>query len=438
MQFVSKQFVFTNYHLKNRSSIFSSSYYPWLIVILCSAFAFYKFVLQVSPSVMTSDLMRVFHVNGAGLGNLAATYFYAYLIAQLFAGPLLDRYSPRLITGMAISICALGTMIFANTKILLIAELARTLIGVGAAFATVSYMKMTSLWFRPNQMALVDGLLATGAMTGALCGQIPLAYLVANQGWQQSLIDCSLAGVVLASLFFLIVRDKNKTTVDSVRTKDSNPVIKIKEFLILLKKRENWMLAFYSGLAFTPVAVLGGLWGNPFFIEAYHLNLTQAASFTSCIFLGLALGAPVFGFFADKLGRIRVMKLGTAIALISLMIVLFISNLPLWWLGCVLFVFGFGTGAFMSCFALGKEMNGFRLTATIVSLINTGDALLGSFTEPLVGKILDYTWTGQMVNGLHHFTEGNFRCAFSILPLYMLGALICLYMIKNNNEEKLC
>jgi len=123
----------------------------------------------------------------------------------LFAGPLLDRYSSRLITAMAIGICALGAMIFASTKILLVAEFARMLIGVGAAFTTVSYMKMTSLWFKPNKMALVDGLLATGAMTGALCGQIPLAYLVANHGWQQSLIYCGMAGVVLASLFLLIV-----------------------------------------------------------------------------------------------------------------------------------------------------------------------------------------------------------------------------------------
>ena len=36
------------------------------------------------------------------------------------------------------------------------------------AFATVSYMKMTSLWFKPNQFAFVGGLLATAAMLGAV------------------------------------------------------------------------------------------------------------------------------------------------------------------------------------------------------------------------------------------------------------------------------
>ena len=46
--------------------------YPWLVWLLGASFFFYKYFVQVSPSVMTTDLMRVFHVNGAGLGNLSA------------------------------------------------------------------------------------------------------------------------------------------------------------------------------------------------------------------------------------------------------------------------------------------------------------------------------------------------------------------------------
>jgi len=54
--------------------------YPWLVLLLCSSFLFYKYVLQVSPSVMTQQLMHNFHVDGAGLGNLSACFFYSYLV----------------------------------------------------------------------------------------------------------------------------------------------------------------------------------------------------------------------------------------------------------------------------------------------------------------------------------------------------------------------
>lgn len=423
----------THTHFTKKLTYLIDKYYSWLVISLCAAFCFYKFVLQIFPSVMTTNLMQAFHINGTGLGNLAATYFYAYLITQLFAGPMLDQYSPRLVITLAISICALGTLLFANANTLFIAEVSRLLIGIGASFATVSYMKMTSLWFKPNQMSFADGLMSTAAMTGALCGQMPLAYLIENHGWKGSLIYCSIAGVILAILFLLLVRDKTQSNPFHSEKKSKTP-IKINEFIILLKKPENWLLTFYSGLIFTPVAVLGGLWGNPFFIETYHVKATTAAFFSSFIFIGLAFGGPLFGLLADRIGRIKIMQFGTVIAFISLISVIYI-HLPFWLLCSLLCIFGFSTGAFMSCFALGKSFNDIKFTATIISLVNTGDALFGSFTEPLIGKILDLTWSGKSINSIHYFSTTHFKYAFSILPVYIIGAFICLFILKKIQES---
>ena len=55
----------------------------WTIWLLSAIFMFFKFSLEVSPSVMTSNLMTSFNISGAALGNLAACYFYAYLILQM-------------------------------------------------------------------------------------------------------------------------------------------------------------------------------------------------------------------------------------------------------------------------------------------------------------------------------------------------------------------
>ena len=196
------------YKLTNQSYLHHRfvSFYPWLIIMFCALFTFYKFVLQVSPSVMTNELMQAFHINAAGLGNLAATYFYAYLAAQFFVGPLLDRFSPRYLTAFAIGLCAVGTLLFANTESLWIAGMARALVGVGVAFSTVNYMKMSAIWFDTNKIAFIDGLLATAAMFGALCGQIPLLLLIAASGWQRGLIYCGLFGLILALAYVFCAR----------------------------------------------------------------------------------------------------------------------------------------------------------------------------------------------------------------------------------------
>lgn len=411
----------------NKPSPFSLvQLYPWLIILLCALFAFYKYVLQVSPSVMTTDLMHQFHVNGAGLGNLAATYFYAYLIAQLFAGPLLDRYSPRFLITSAIGICGLAAFAFASTETLTTAAFARAFMGIGTAFATVSYMKMSVLWFRPNQVAFVDGFLGTAAMVGAMCGQIPLAFLVTHTSWRTSLIYCGIFGVVLAVIFLLFVRDKNSTN----KVSSQHTMIKLSDIAVILKNKKNWILTLYSGLAFTPLAVLGGLWGNPFFETAHHLTATQAASLTSCIFLGFAVGGPLFGYFGgDIKQRIRLSILGTGMALVALLLIIYAVQFPVWVVGILLFLFGMGMGTYMSCFSLAKELNQIGFAGTIVALINTGDALFGSFTEPLIGKILDIFWQGKIVNGIHYFSTTNYQFALLLLPIYLIIALGCLVIL---------
>ena len=148
------------------SGFLKSKSYPWIVITFCALFLFYKYVLQVSPSVIVHDLMRRYHLDGAGLGNLAATFFYTYLVVQLFAGPLLDRLSARLLTACSILLCAVGVIWFSHAPTLLQAMIARGLIGAGAAFATVSYLKIAAIWFEPQKFAFVSGLLATAAMVG--------------------------------------------------------------------------------------------------------------------------------------------------------------------------------------------------------------------------------------------------------------------------------
>lgn len=397
--------------------------YAWLVILLSACFLFYKYVLQVSPSVMVHQFMVVFHVSGAGLGNLAATYFYTYLVTQIAVGPLLDRFGVRWLTALAIAIAGLGAVLFSTANQLWAAECARALIGVGAAFATVSYMKTAAMWFRAEQFAFVSGLLATATMIGALFGQAPLSIFINHVGWRTSLLEIGIAGFVIALLFLMIVRDRRNS-------RDSSPVEKptLRGVLGVLANKRNWMITFYSGLAFAPMAVFGGLWGNPFLETAYGFDRTQAATLTSFGFLGLAIGGPLFGYISDRLRRrFSVMAFGTVLSLLGLLVVLYVPGQPVWMLAVFLFLFGLGTGSFMLGFVVGKEMNVLILAATVIGMVNTGDAIFGAVSEPLVGKLLDVFSHGRIVDGVHVFFLGDYHRALALLPVYLVAALVFLY-----------
>ena len=418
-------------HLYNKHFT-AHRFYPWIVIVLAASFLFYKYILQVSPSIMTDDLMREFQIQGVGLGNLAASFFYSFLIAQFFVGILLDRYSPRLLTTIALILCATGVYSFSKANSLMVATWARTLMGVGAAFATVSYMKMTSLWFKPNQFAFVGGLLASAAMLGAIAGQIPLSLAVNTLGWRESLNFCAVLGLILAILFYWIVRDRPaaaglNTTIAKFSFKDVWQV---------LNNKQNWLITLYSGLAFSPIDAFAGLWCIPFLKETYQLQHTQAAFLVAFIFLCLALGSPLLGLLSDRLGkRRRVMLISGCVALLSIIIIIYVNNLPLYLLGGFLFLFGFSTGAFMLGFALGRELNKLTVAATIIALINTGDVIFSAITEPLIGKLSN--WNGQLIAGIHYFSMMDYRRALAVLPFYVLLSIVLLLFIREPNTQQL-
>jgi MFS family permease len=408
-------------------------FYPWIVIILAASFLFYKYILQVSPSIMTEDLLREFQIQGVGLGNLAASFFYSFLIAQLFVGILLDRYSPRLLTTIALILCAAGVYSFSKADSLTVATWARTLMGVGAAFATVSYMKMTSLWFKPNQFAFVGGLLASAAMLGAISGQIPLSLAVNTLGWRGSLNFCAVLGVMLACLFYLIVRDKPGSAVLNTTIAKFS----FRDVWQVLNNKQNWLITLYSGLAFSPIDAFAGLWCIPFLKETYQLQHTQAAFLVAFIFLGVALGSPLLGLLSDRLGkRRRVMLISGWVALLSITVIIYMNHLPLYVLGALLFIFGFSTGAFMLGFALGRELNKLTVAATIIALINTGDVVFSAVTEPLIGKLLDANWNGKLVAGIHYFSTMDYRRALVILPLYVLLSIVLLLFIREPTAQQ--
>lgn len=411
------------------SSLRSIAIYPWLVWLLGASFFFYKYLIQVSPSVMTNDLMREFHVNGTGLGNLSACFFYAYLIMQIPVGILLDKYSQRLLTTVAILICSVSILLFANTDSLWVASISRAFMGFGAAFAAVSCFKAAAVWFPPRRFALVSGMCMTTAMLGAVGGQLPLSLLVQQFSWRSALEMIGLAGMVLSLFYYAIIQDKSK---------ESNTPTHIHVFASLksiIFSKQAWLLSLYSGLAFAPVSVFGGLWGVPFLEEAYHLTPSEAALSVSWVFIGFAIGAPLLGWLSDHLGRRKpIMYLGTCIALISLFSVLYASHLFAGVISLLLFIFGIGASGFFISFAMIREVFPLGLAATVLGFMNTFDSVCEAISEPFVGILLDTTWDGRIVNNVHQFSLHSYHSAMIILPIYLISALIMLWLI----DETFC
>jgi len=408
-------------------------FYPWLVWGLGATFMFYKYFLEVSPSVMVDDLMRVFNTSGAQLGNLVGCYFYAYLIMQIPMGIFTDRFGPRRVTSLAILCCGAGALLLAYAHELYVAELARFITGFGASVAALSCLKLTTLWFPPKRFSLMAGLMLSVGMLGAVGGQAPLSIAMNYLGWRDSMIYGAVIGFVFAFIFWLTVRDHGPYAMPHPPEEmHRTPILSgLKE---ILTTRQTWFLSWYSGLAFAPVLVFGGLWGVPYLQELYGFERTLAAQQISLVFIGFAVGAPLAGWLSSYMNkRLPVMIWGTAAAFVFSLLILYIPNMSAWECGALMFCFGASISCFLLCFSMICEVNRIVLAATAIGFMNSFDAALGALTDPLIGKFLDLGWDGRMVHGVRAFSVENYHTAMLVIPVYLAISLVLLFFIKETH-----
>ena len=409
--------------------------YPIVIWLIAAIFYFYKFALEVSPSVIGTDLMRFFSLNAVQLGNLGACYFYAYLMMQLPMGVLLDRYGPKRVMTGCILLCALGTLIVATTHVFLVAEIGRFITGLGGSVAAIGCLKLTTLWFPPRKFALMAGLMMSMGMLGAVGGIAPLSLIIDKIGWQHALFYAAFLGSILTIVFWTIVRDHGYYVVPKIiRTEKQNfwhDVIKV------LRKSQCWILSIYSGLAFAPIVAFGGLWGVPYLESVYGFSKTAAATAVSTIFIGFAIGAPIGGWLSDRLEkRLPIMAIGTITGFLLLLTIVFYPHLSAKLVSILLFAFGFCLSGFLLSFSLMREINLLVFTATAMGFMNAFNAALGAITDPLLGYVLDASWDGKIVNGVRIFSPHAYQVAISILALYLLIATGLLFFLKDTHCQQ--
>jgi len=399
----------------------------WLVWGLACLFYFYECLLQVSPSVMSTELMRDFDITGHTLGILTGIYFYAYAVMQLPGGVLMDTFGPRRLLTFATAICALSTLAFGLTESFVMACLARLMIGFGSAFAAVGIMKLSANWFKPERFAFLTGLMVTIGMLGAIGGEAPLAILVDSYSWRGSMLIMGSIGLILTFFIFFIIKDKPASSGPKVPLNKPSKRPLMASLRPLFKNKKLWLVATYGGLMFMGTPVFCGLWGVPFLMLKMHVSKTVAANYVSLIFIGWVIAGPLWGIYSDRIGRRKPSLYMASIgALCSALFFIYASITTPWLMQGALLCFGLFSAGFLPAFALAKELCDARYVATGMSLMNMMNTLGIALAQPAIGYILDFLWQGQLDGHVRVYSLQSFQFALSILPVSLLLAFILL------------
>ena len=423
---------YSNPHSSAPDALQVNSIMPWLVWGLGCLFYFYECLLQVSPSVMSSELMRDFSVTSQTLGILSGIYFYSYAAMQLPGGVLLDYFGPHRLLTIATSICAVSTIAFGLTDNFLMACIARLMIGFGSAFAAVGAMKLAVNWFPAERFALLTGMMVTIGMLGAIGGEAPLAMLIDYCGWRQSMLIMGSIGLVLALLIFSVTKDvpnASQTITPHLEHENEEPVLN--SLLTLLKNKQLWLVAFYGGLMYMATPIFCGLWGVPFLMFKMHIAKATAANYISLVFVGWAIASPLWGIFSNRIGRRKPsMYIGSVGALISCTVFIYAPIESSWIMELFLFTFGIFSAGFLPAFAVAKELCSQKYVATGLSFMNMMNMIGIAVGQPVIGYILDKLWRGDIVDKVRVYPLEAYQIALAILPVGMLISLLILPQLR--------
>lgn len=411
----------------------------WIICSLAAIFYCYEYLLRIIPSVMVPELMEYFQVQATALGTLTAMYYLAYTPMQVVVGVVTDMYGPRRILSFAVAVCALGSLIFGNTTSLYIAGMGRFLMGLGSSFAFVGVLKLASIWLPLNRFAFFAGLTTALGMAGAMIGDIVLVKLVQAIKWQPTILIGTIVGIILTPIIWLVVRDTNPQHHTGNGSEQAKLGYKetLKELLQIVKNSQMWICGAIGAIQYLSLSLFAEFWGIPFLQTQYSLSPATAALANSMVFFGWLIGSPLLGWISDKI-KIRRMPLfvGSALAAMTITIVLFVPSLPLLVLCALLFLFGLFCSAEVICFAIGRELNNLRMAATSVAFINMVVMLGGLISQPLIGLCLDWHWAGAATEaGSRIYSTANYQWALTILPICLLVSVVLTFIMRESYQE---
>lgn len=174
--------------------------------------------------------------------------------------------------------------------------LCRLGVGIGEAGGVAPSFALISDYFPESSRARALAVYSLGIPLGSGLGILLSGWLAATLDWRFAFIAVGLAGLLLAPVFRLIVRD-------APRSAQAPPVIPLKTvFAILAGKRSFWLLAF----AATSSSIVGyglAFWMPSVMQRSFGLDLLQTSQFFGVMVLtGGVAGVLLGGVLGDRFG----------------------------------------------------------------------------------------------------------------------------------------
>lgn len=430
----------------------------WLVISVTVLAYIFAVINRSSFATLGTVAQQHFGAEATVVSLFIMVQILVYALAQIPVGIFLDAKGAATVITFGLVTMATGQFILGQSDTVVLAILARLLVGAGDACIFTCMVKVIAEWFAPRFIPTANQIAGLVGQGGQLIAVAPLAALVGARGWSGTFSVLALLTAVAAVLSFAFV--KNSPREHSLlanlagrrrpasETEDvmvapvvegafpvtaALPVIGpsssgVFPALKSLVKRPGIRMAFWThwctGFANVCFTLL---WGTPFMTGGLGYSFSQAAGVVSTVVIAAMVGGVITGPIVSRFSTHRIHLVITMVLLnmgVWTVIVFWQGNtvpVPLMTLSAVLM--GLGGPISMVAFDL------VRTYAPVTQRgIATGLANMGGFTAALIcvlsiGILLDLQGAGSPET----YAYEPFKWAmFVMVPVGLLGALMIL------------
>ncbi|MEE3003339.1 MAG: MFS transporter [Pseudomonadota bacterium] len=405
----------------------------WLMCFLAALFYCYEYLLRVLPSVIVPELMLSLKIGASQVGLISSFYFLTYTPLQIVVGTIMDHFGVRLPLTIATLSCAAGILLFSqpNYNSALSGML---LIGFGSAFAFVGVLKIAADWLPNKYFALVSGLTTTLGMLGAITAETSITKVISANGISLTMHMLAGLGFFLTIFIFLLVKDKQLIKKDNYL----DEIIKLaKDLLLVAKNKQIWLNGLIGMLIFTPTTTFAGLWGVPYLQMTRNIDVHQAGSIISAIFIGWAIGGPIVGLLTNYLQKRKIiLTYGSLLAALVLIKIIYFPSPSIPLTTLFMFLLGIFSSSEILVFAIAHDIIDNKLAGTAVSLTNMLVMVSGAM-QYIIGVTLENVASASSTisNIPQTFSETQFQSAFIIMPIGLILSFILSLLLKESFVE---
>ena len=400
--------------------------YRWFIFAMCSLTYIISGFWRVSNAVIAGDLARDLVLSPEVLGLLGGAFFYAFGLAQLPMGLMLDRFGPRIVISVLISIGAISAVVFAVAGSGTVAVLARAGIGFGMAAVLMGSLKILTTWFSPHEFATLSGIIIAIGNLGGIGATTPLAWLSEKLGWRGACGVMAGVTVLLSVGMYLIVRDRPPASDDNMPV--APPVVATigAGLRTVFASGAFWCLAPLGFSSYGALITAQGLWGVPYLVHTYGMSKASASNVLLAIPVGVVCGAPLWGRWSDTLARRKPLVL-TGLGLMLLFFASLVLHLPLPYWGLIVqcWLLGFSSAALYILYTQVKETFSLSIAGTALTALNFFVILGAAVFQQMTGFILGFWKSSTSVTLPLAAYQWGFGVAALLLALSLVVYCFC-------------